>query len=512
MAATASLALAAALLSLAGLSRGSPQDGLPSRDFPPGFMFGAATAAFQIEGAWNLSGKGENIWDRWTHQHPEWVADGSNADVACDSFHRFKEDVQALVDTGFDFYRFSISWSRILPRGTVDYVNEEGLWYYNRLLTELMAHRITPVVTMFHWDLPQPLQDLGGWTNPVVADYFEDYARILFRHFGDRVKYWITINEPASIIESYANSRLGAPGLDEHGVADYQASHTLLKAHAKAYHLYDKYFRKTQKGRVSITLNSAWHEPRTNSQEDRQAAERARQFYFGYWAHPIYSKIGDYPAVMKERIMRNSLAEGRFRSRLPEFSPQWVKFIRGTADFFAYNHYTTRYAASGTQGEIPSLQRDSGVIRSYDPKWPSSASSWLKVVPWGLRKMLNWIKKEYGNLPLLITENGFSDHGGLHDKDRINYFVSYLQELLKAIYIDKCNVFGYTAWSLVDNFEWARGYTEKFGIYQVNFTDPNRARIPKDSAQALRKIIKHRALVPNLLQGEMPEPRVVLVT
>ncbi|XP_049840621.1 myrosinase 1-like isoform X2 [Schistocerca gregaria] len=467
MAATASLALAAALLSLAGLSRGSPQDGLPSRDFPPGFMFGAATAAFQIEGAWNLSGKGENIWDRWTHQHPEWVADGSNADVACDSFHRFKEDVQALVDTG---------------------------------------------VTMFHWDLPQPLQDLGGWTNPVVADYFEDYARILFRHFGDRVKYWITINEPASIIESYANSRLGAPGLDEHGVADYQASHTLLKAHAKAYHLYDKYFRKTQKGRVSITLNSAWHEPRTNSQEDRQAAERARQFYFGYWAHPIYSKIGDYPAVMKERIMRNSLAEGRFRSRLPEFSPQWVKFIRGTADFFAYNHYTTRYAASGTQGEIPSLQRDSGVIRSYDPKWPSSASSWLKVVPWGLRKMLNWIKKEYGNLPLLITENGFSDHGGLHDKDRINYFVSYLQELLKAIYIDKCNVFGYTAWSLVDNFEWARGYTEKFGIYQVNFTDPNRARIPKDSAQALRKIIKHRALVPNLLQGEMPEPRVVLVT
>jgi beta-glucosidase/6-phospho-beta-glucosidase/beta-galactosidase len=460
--------------------------------FPPHFLFGAATAAYQIEGGWNEGGKGDNIWDTLTHQHPDWIADGLNGDIAADSYHRYNEDVRAVREMGMNVYRFSISWSRVLPTGDVDIVSKAGLAYYNSLINELIANGIEPMVTMYHWDLPQPLQDIGGWPNLAIADYFEEYARVLFAHFGDKVKWWITFNEPHSMCAGYGERRLTAPGIDAHGIGDYMTAHTVLKAHARVYHLYDTVYRKRQKGHVGITLDSKWYEPLDSSEDSKEAAERGLQFHLGWFAHPIFSTEGDYPSVMKKRISNNSMTEGRTRSRLPRFNRKEVEYIKGTFDFFGLNHYTTSLATAGTVGESPSKRRDSGVKLRQDPSWPSSASAWLKVVPWGFRKLLVWIANEYNNPPVFITENGFSDRGELEDANRTNYLTSYLRELLKAIHEDGCNVFGYTAWSLIDNYEWLKGYTEKFGLYYVNYSDPARPRIPKHSSRVMAEIIRTR--------------------
>ncbi|PNF19653.1 Myrosinase 1 [Cryptotermes secundus] len=464
--------------------------------FPPDFLFGAATAAYQIEGAWNVDGKGENIWDRLTHDHPDWIADGLSGDVAADSYHLYKEDVRALKELGVNVYRFSVSWSRVLPTGGIDTVNKPGLAYYNNLINELLANGIEPMVTMYHWDLPQPLQDIGGWPNLEIANYFEDYARVLFTHFGDRVKWWLTFNEPLSFCSGYGEQRQSAPGIDAHGIGDYLCGHTVLHSHARVYHLYDKVFRKKQRGRVGITLDSMWSQPRDGSQESRETAERVMQFQLGWFAHPIFSSGGDYPSVMKERIYNNSMKEGRTRSRLPTFSKKQIKYIQGSFDFFGLNHYSSFLAGPGTFGEFPSFIRDIGAQFSVDPSWPSSASIWLKVVPWGFRKLLAWIAHEYNNPPVFVTENGFSDHGELRDANRTTYYTSYLSELLKAIHEDGCKVIGYTAWSLIDNYEWLRGYTEKFGLYYVNYSDPTRPRIPKDSSRVMAEIIRTRHLPP----------------
>uniref|UniRef100_A0A1B6D5W8 beta-glucosidase n=2 Tax=Clastoptera arizonana TaxID=38151 RepID=A0A1B6D5W8_9HEMI len=457
------------------------------------FLFGTASASYQVEGAWNANGKGENIWDRLVHTKPETVVDKDTGDVACDSYHKYKEDVQLIKYIGFDFYRFSISWSRVLPTGEDNVINQDGISYYNNLINELLENGIQPLVTLYHWDLPQPLQDLGGWLNPLMAEYFECYARVIFSHFGDRVKWWITINEPSEIISGYSNAGY-APYLDLHGTGDYLAAHTLIRAHAKAYHLYDKEFRKSQNGKVSITINSMWNEPLTPTSRDKDACERAMQFELGLFGHPIYSKKGDYPEIVREVVDKNSADEKRSRSRLPSFTSEEIKEIRGTFDFFGLNHYTSRYVTPGLEGPIPSLIRDSGVIKSCDPNWPTAKSSWLKVVPWGFRKLLQWIKEEYDNPPVLITENGFSSSKAPNDTDRISYHFDYLTEMSLAIKEDQCNVIGYTVWSILDNFEWMRGYSERFGLYYVDFTNQDRPRIPKQSVEFFKSLCQTRTI------------------
>ncbi|XP_069685323.1 myrosinase 1-like [Periplaneta americana] len=459
--------------------------------FPNGFLFGVATSAYQIEGAPNEDGKGVNIWDTLIREHPEYIADRSNADVACDSYHLYKEDVQLLKTLGVHFYRFSISWSRILPTGRIHIVNQAGIDYYNNLINELIANGIKPLVTMYHWDLPQPLQDLGGWANPQMAEYFEDYAYILFSNFGDRVKVWITFNEPDSFIRGYGNPRY-SPAVNASGTGEYLATKTMLLSHARVYHLYYSYFRSLQQGKLGITLNIHWCEPLRRSTEYIEACERYTQFRLGLFAHPIFSFEGDYPQVVKERIKKNSLSEGFKSSRLPSLTLEEIEYIKGTWDFFGLNHYTTVYGSAGEVGSAPSINRDVGVVTSQDPRWPSSGSSWLKVVPWGFRKQLNWIAKAYNNPPVLITEIGFSDLPGdtLKDIDRVRYYTSYMSEMLKAIYDDGCNVIGFSAWSLMDNFEWNRGYTEKFGFFRVDFTNSSRPRIPKESAYVYSEIIR----------------------
>nr|CAD7585772.1 unnamed protein product [Timema genevievae] len=271
------------------------------------------------------------------------------------------------------------------------------------------------------------------------------------------VKWWLTFNEPIVFSYGYSVGFGFAPAVDAPGVGNYLASATILKAHARAYHLYDDEFRAEQNGRVSITLNCDWSEPKTDSDEDKAAALRANQFTLGIYAHPIYSAEGDYPAIIKEQVMNLSLAEGRTRSRLPELGEEWVNYIRGTHDFFSLNHYGTTLTTSSTNGTTKFGLSDAKILQETDPNW---AINGTLIEPWGLRTILNWVKEEYNNPPVMINENGLWETSKeLQDNNRITYYKLYLNELLKAINEDNCTVIGYTAWSLIDTLEWAAGYS-----------------------------------------------------
>ncbi|KAK6640646.1 hypothetical protein RUM44_012343 [Polyplax serrata] len=459
--------------------------------FPADFLYGFATASYQIEGAWNEDGKGENVWDRFVHTKPTRVAGNATGDVACDSYHLYKEDVHMLKELNSNVYRFSLSWSRILPRGDSSYINSPGVDYYKKLINSLLANNIQPVVTLSHWDLPQPLQDLGGWTNPLLVTYFEDYAKVAFEEFGNSVKWWITFNEPLETCTTTYGGDEGAPDLNMPGIADYLCTHTILKSHARAYHLYNDNYRKQQKGKVGIALNGGWNEPLTDSSIDKKAAELAMVFQLGWYLHPILGPNGDYPKVMRETIDRNSESQNYPRSRLPHFSNYWKNQIMGTLDFIGINHYTTYLTASSNDiSKFPSFKNDMGVTFSQNKSWPGSAVSWLHVEPIGFRKKLNWLKHYTNNFPILITENGYADFGELEDTKRIEYYKEYIGQLLKSINEDDCNVIGYIAWSLLDNFEWLDGYRPKFGIYKVDFDDPNRTRTAKSSAKFFKNLFK----------------------
>jgi beta-glucosidase/6-phospho-beta-glucosidase/beta-galactosidase len=315
--------------------------------------------------------------------------------------------------------------------------------------------------------------------------------------FGDDVKNWMTFNEAKQTCQLGYGYGVYAPGVASDGIGDYLCAHTVLRAHGKAYHIYDEEFRATQNGRVSMVVDTDWFEPDSDNEEDIEAAERRIQFNFGWYANAIYHPDGNYPQVMIDRIADRSQQEGFPRSRLPEFTPEEVEYIKGTYDFFALNTYTTSLVKWSDDYPIgtPSWDADGSVTVYQDSSWNSSASGWLKVVPWGTRKLLNWIDQTYDHPEIVITENGYSDHGELDDQDRINYYSEYLSNILQAILEDGVNVTGYTAWSLMDNFEWLSGYTEKFGLYQVDFTDPNRTRTIKSSAKFYKNVIATKCLV-----------------
>ncbi|CAH2240550.1 jg21024 [Pararge aegeria aegeria] len=365
-----------------------------------------------------------------------------------------------LRELGVDFYRFSVSWTRILPTSFPDKINKAGVAYYNNLIEELLKYRITPVVTIFHWDLPQKLQELGGWANPYMVDWYADYARTLFKLFGDRVKYWVTINEPQQICYLGYGKTMFAPAVNIKGIAEYLCARNVLLAHAKAYHIYDKEFRKKQKGLIFISVNCPWYEPLYESQTD--AADDANQFDWEQYAHPIFSKTGDFPPATKKRIAARSAEQGFPRSRLPEFTPQEIQLIKGSSDLFGINHYFSQYVYRNKtvyrHYESPSYDDDLSVFFHVLPEWSIGQSNFTKFVPWGFYKLLTYIRKEYANPPVYITENGFSTLGGLNDNDRVFYHTEYLSAMLDAME-EGSDVRAYTAWSLMDNFEWSFGYT-----------------------------------------------------
>ncbi|KAF6214684.1 hypothetical protein GE061_009427 [Apolygus lucorum] len=461
----------------------STHDGLPIAShtmFPRGFKFGAATASYQVEGGWNADGKGMNIWDNITHARPDFIADRSNGDVADDSYNKYKEDVQIMKTIGFQTYRFSISWARVLPTGRIDNVNQAGLDYYTNLIDELLANGIEPLVTMYHWDLPQTLQDIGGWLNPDMAQIFGDYADLLFKTYGDKVKWWITINEPVSIVTGYSADSF-APALNMAGIGDYVSGHNLLRAHAKAYRIYQQKYSH-QGGKISMAFNGNICQPVTLSPEDVAAADRCYQFSYGWFAHPTF--FGDYHPIMRQLVDMHSKMEGRNESRLPHFTEEEIADLAGSVDYVGLNYYGPLMSWNGQSGSIPSRDHDAQVLYKFEDNWEQCPSTWMRIVPQGLRLLVNKVKQEYGNPMVIITENGVSDDGTdpLNDLQRISYYERHLAELRRAIYEDGCNVVGYTSWSIIDNFEWRDGYTKKFGMVSVDYNTPERTRTFKKSA------------------------------
>uniref|UniRef100_A0A2A4JVL1 beta-glucosidase n=1 Tax=Heliothis virescens TaxID=7102 RepID=A0A2A4JVL1_HELVI len=450
--------------------------------FKDGFVFGVATSAYQVEGAWNVSGKGESVWDRSTHEHPEYIFDHSNGDVADGCYYKVKEDVRLMKELGINFYRFSVSWPRILPNGLSYKVNEDGIRYYNELIDELIHNNITPAVTMYHWDLPQYLGEMGGWINPLMAEYFVDYARVLLDNFGSKVKLWMTFNEPLSFCHTN----------DHSGTTEYLCGHNVLRAHGMVYRMFEKEYKEKIRGGMGIALSFSWSEPESASKEDQTAAETDRQFAMGWFAHPIFSEAGDYPPVMRSTVDENSKQQGFPRSRLPYFTPQEVEMLRGSCDWLGLNHYTSKMVKHlpKRNDSEPTFANDINVITYQRKDWPKTNSSWLTVVPWGFRKVLNWIKLTYNNPKVLVTENGRSTQPGLSDTDRIFYIDEYLRAMHSAMYEDGCNVVGYTYWSFLDNFEWGRGYSERFGLIEVDYKSPNLTRTPRQSAKYFTNVAK----------------------
>lgn len=459
--------------------------------FPRGFAWGAATAAYQIEGGWQADGRGPSIWDTFSHETGRVFGD-QNGDVACNSYELWEEDLKSIQQLGLTHYRLSFSWGRLLPDGTMQDVNQKGVQYYNKVIDDLLASQVTPMVTLYHFDLPQALQDLGGWKSSNIATLFDSYAQFCFQTFGDRVKLWITINEPYVCAMLGHENGIHAPGLKEPGIGAYLVSHNMLRAHALAWHSYNTIFRPNQKGLVSLAINSDWLEPLDpDCAEDIAATERELAFTLGWFAWPVFVS-GDYPEIMRTFIDANSKKRGyNGEPRLPIFSKDEPPIL-GTADFFALNYYTSRKVSSCSGHlDVLSVKSDRDTMEILDPSWLISGVSWLAVVPHGLRKLLSYIKKNFGDPAIYITENGFAQVGSLEMEDvqRAEFYKETISEVAKAFTEDGVDVRGYFAWSLMDNFEWADGYSVRFGLFHVDFSDKKRKRTIYHSGKEYAKLI-----------------------
>ncbi|MDZ7377170.1 MAG: GH1 family beta-glucosidase [candidate division KSB1 bacterium] len=458
------------------------------RIFPEDFLWGCSTSAYQIEGAWNEDGKGPSIWDAFV-LIPGKIHNGDTAQIAADHYHRWQEDVELLAALGVKAYRFSISWPRILPLGRGK-VNKQGIAFYSNLIDRLLEKNIIPWPTLFHWELPLVLQfERDGLLNSEIADAFQEYADVCFHHFGDRVNYWLTFNEPfvyAIFGHGFGIMAPGRKSKDE----PYRVGHHFLLSHAKIVERYREKYQHKQNGKISLALNCDWREPLTDSPEDKAAAQRALEFYLGWFADPIF--LGDYPESMKKNLGQ----------RLPSFSETEQSLVHGSADFFALNHYTTFYAAQG-KSDKPlddpysngGFYSDQWVDLSSDPKWEKTTMGW-NVVPWGLNKLLHWIDQRYHQPEIYITENGCSyedrlENGAVSDPKRIEFLSQYIAECHKAL-SEGVKLRSYFVWSLLDNFEWAYGFSKRFGLHYVDYRTGK--RIPKASADWYRKVIEANGL------------------
>ncbi|KAJ4703512.1 Beta-glucosidase [Melia azedarach] len=460
-------------------------------DFPPNFVFGVATSAYQIEGASKDGNRGASIWDAFSHMEGK-IIDRSNGDVAVDHYHRYKEDIDLIAKLGFDAYRFSISWSRIFPDGLGAKVNEEGISFYSNIIDTLLEKGIQPYVTLYHWDLPLHLHEsMGGWLNKEIVKYFEIYADTCFASFGDRVKNWITINEPLQTAVNGYDTGIFAPGRSQNSITEpYLVAHHQILAHAAAFSIYQSKYKDKQGGNIGLVLDCEWAEANSDKTEDKSAAARRLDFQLGWYLHPIY--YGDYP-----EIMRKSLGD-----RLPKFTKEEKELVRSSLNFVGLNHYTSRFIAYATnspeEGNFYKAQEMERIVNweGGEVIGEKAASEWLYVVPWGIRKVLNYIAKTYNNPAIYVTENGMDDEENentplvemLDDKLRVRYFKGYLSAVAQTIK-DGADVRGYFAWSLLDNFEWAQGYTKRFGLVYVDYKN-GLARHPKSSAYWFMRFLK----------------------
>ncbi|MGN7456725.1 GH1 family beta-glucosidase [Paenibacillus pasadenensis] len=436
--------------------------------FPKDFVWGTATASYQIEGAYDEDGRGLSIWDTFART-PGKVVNGDTGDVACDSYHRYEEDIALLKQLGVKSYRFSIAWPRIFPQGTGE-VNEKGLDYYRRVIDGLIAAGIEPAVTLYHWDLPQALQDKGGWDNRETIDAFLAYAEIVFKAFGDKVKSWITFNETWCV--SFLSNFIGvhAPGHTDLQLATNVAHHCLV-AHGRAVQLYRSL---NLPGQIGTTHNLSWSEPYTTRPEDVEAARRSRAWGNEWFLEPTLK--GSYPQFMVEWFRGKGI-------EVPILEGD-METIGQPIDFIGVNFYTGGYTR---------YKKDSGLFDSEDVQvgFDQTFIGW-NVYPEALYKVLSWLHEEYGDIPIYITENGActDDHvaedGGVHDAQRVDYYRKHFIQCQRLI-DSGVPLKGYYAWSLLDNFEWAEGYAKRFGIVHTDYETLERT--PKDSYYFIQKVI-----------------------
>ncbi|KAL0725267.1 hypothetical protein Bca4012_039866 [Brassica carinata] len=433
-------------------------DAFTRDDFPEDFLFGAASSAYQWEGAADVDGRTPSVWD---HFSPFGFVD--NGDIACDGYHKYKEDVKLMKEMGLESFRFSISWSRLIPNGRGP-VNPKGLRFYKNLIKELITHGIEPLVTLYHYDLPQALEDeYGGWLNRKIIEDFTAFADVCFREFGDDVKLWTTINE-ANIfaIGAYSEgilppgrcsiSRFGKCSNGNSSTEPYIAGHNILLAHASVSNLYRLKYKSKQKGSIG------------EQNLDEIATQRAKDFFIGWLLRPLV--FGDYPDVTKRLV----------GSRLPVFSEEESEQIRGSYDFIGLIHYTTMHVTKSTPPILPSNQ-------DFSTDMGVEFISMGNTVPRGFEAVLEYVKQSYNNPPIYILENGFvTKHDStLQDTARIEYIQGYIGAMLNAIR-NGSDTRGYFYWSMIDLYELVAGHNISYGLNYVNFSDPGLKRSPKLSA------------------------------
>ncbi len=440
----------------------------PAKDyaFPEGFLWGAATAAHQIEGSPLADGAGASIWTRFAHT-PGMTLGGDTGDVACDHYRRWREDVALMRELGLRAYRFSVSWSRVLPDGT-GRVNQAGLDFYSRLVDALLEAGIEPLLTLYHWDLPAALDDRGGWLNRDCADWFAEYGRTLYRALDGRVRKWVTLHEPWVITDGgYLHGAL-APGHRSRYEAPI-ASHNLMRAHGAAVQAY----RAEGRHEIGLVVNIEPKYPASDSAEDQAAVRRAHAYMNEQYLDPAL--LGRYPPALKEI----------FGDAWPDWPAEDFEAIRQPLDFIGVNYYTRSVTRAAT-----SYPLDAAAVRQ--PLGTYTETGW-EVFPQGLTDTLLWVKERYGDIPLYVTENGaaffdppVAEGGRIRDPLRIDYLHKHLRAVREAI-AQGCDVRGYMAWSLLDNLEWSLGYSKRFGIVHVNYA--TQQRTPKDSARWYREVI-----------------------
>jgi beta-glucosidase len=438
---------------------------LPLSAFPPDFVWGTATASFQIEGAVNEDGRGESVWDRFCAT-PGKVRNGDNGAIACDFYHRYRDDIALMRELGIDAFRLSVAWPRVMPTGR-GAVNEKGLDFYDRLVDELLGNGITPYVTLFHWDTPQSIEDEGGWPARETVDAFCGYVEAVAGRLGDRVAHWITHNEPWVV--SWVGHGFGhhAPGRTSEADALATAHHLLL-SHGRAVQI----LRELSPGsEVGITLNLDYAYAAGDDEGDEQAAAWVDGFHNRWFLDPIFK--GAYPADMVEA----------WRDVLPEIHDGDLETISVPIDFLGVNNYTSPLVAADTDGSRSRIVRRADVDRT-DMGW--------EVVPEGLRDVLLRLARDYGPKGIYVTENGAAypdvrgHDGSVGDPERQAYFESYIGAAAEAA-ASGVPLKGYFAWSLLDNFEWAWGYWKRFGLVYVDF--PTLERVPKGSFYWYRDLI-----------------------
>ncbi|XP_057544424.1 cyanidin 3-O-glucoside 5-O-glucosyltransferase (acyl-glucose)-like [Amaranthus tricolor] len=418
-------------------------EGYTRADFPSDFIFGSGTSAYQVEGAATEDGRTRSIYDTWAFQ----VTGEYAGDVACDEYHKYKEDVQLMVETGVDAYRFSISWTRLIPNGT-GAINQKGVDYYNNLINELIKNGIQPHVTLLQFDFPQVLQDAyGGWMDQQMVMDFTAYAEVCFKEFGDRVLHWTTINEPIAVVLLFYDD-----------LNPYIAAHNLLLGHASVVNLYRQKFQEKQNGSIGLNQHARWFLPATNTKRDIMACERASMFVNDWFTHPIV--YGDYPNKMKLYL----------GTKLPSFTKEESKLVKGSFDFIAINCYTASIVEDDPQA--------SSFLLCFKAKCNDKVIGGKFI-----QGALEHLKQVYGNPPVYIHENGLRTFRNVsfNDTSRITYLNASIGSMLDSLR-NGSNVKGYFQWSFLDLFEFSQHNEYGFGLYYVDLQSSELRRYPKRSA------------------------------